>query len=115
MIILAIIGLTSYLQVNATDHLKKTNTTQPMDILVLMKKRILIESSPVLFNQPVSPENLAQLWTIHHSEWKVEDGWLIGENKGNWPGMAILKQDFPGNVLVELKLKLFCPLHTTSM
>jgi hypothetical protein len=80
-----------------------------LDILILMKKQILIDSSPILYNQEVSIESLSKDWTIHHSEWKVENGWLIGENRGNWPGMAILKQDFPGNVLIEFKAQTILP------
>jgi hypothetical protein len=109
LIILTIVGLTNCMQANAITNLKKTNSPEKMDTLVLMKKRIVIKSSPILYNQIVTSENLAKLWTIHHSEWKVEDGWLVGENKGNWPGMAILKQDFPGNVMVEFEAQTILP------
>lgn len=109
LIILALIGLTTCFLVNATDHMKNNHPTDKMDTLTLMKKRILVDSSPILYQQALTPENLAQLWTIHHSEWKVEDGWLVGENKGNWPGMAILKQDFPGNVMVEFEAQTILP------
>jgi hypothetical protein len=109
LIILVSIGLIAYTQANATTNLKKTNSTEKMDTLVLMKKKILVESSPILYNQPVTPENFAKLWTTHHSEWKVEYGWLVGENRGNWPGMAILKQDFPGNVMVEFEAQTISP------
>ena len=77
--------------------------------IILMKKKILLESSQVLFSQHVSELNLKQNWTIHHSEWTIEDGWLVGRNKGNWPGMAILNQDFPGNVLVEFEAQTILP------
>ncbi len=71
-----------------------------MRTLPLMKKQIFFDASPVLFDQPLSTESLQKDWSIHHSEWKVEDGWLKGKNPGNWPGMAIMKKHFPGNVLV---------------
>ena len=77
--------------------------------LVLMKKKILLESSPILYHQEVTAESLSMDWTVHHSEWKVEKGWLVGMNRGNWPGMAILKQDFPGNVLVEFEAQTVLP------
>ena len=77
--------------------------------IILMKKKILLDSSQVLFSQHVSELNLKQNWTIHHSEWTIEDGWLVGRNKGNWPGMAILNQDFPGNVLVEFEAQTILP------
>lgn len=63
----------------------------------------------MLYDKPLDAEEFATNWTIHHSEWHVEDSWLIGENRGNWPGMAILKQDFPGNVLVEFEAQTILP------
>jgi len=83
--------------------------TYGMNTIILMKKRILLDSSKMLYDQPVTNTNFPELWTVHHSEWKVEDGWLTGENRGNWPGMAILRQDFPGNVLVEFEAKTILP------
>jgi hypothetical protein len=78
-------------------------------VLSLMKKRVLLDSSMILFNQPVTTKSFAEDWTIHHCEWKVENDWLVGENRGNWTGMAILKQDFPGNVLVEFEAQTILP------
>lgn len=71
-----------------------------MNTISLMKKRILPDSSKVLYDQPVTQDGFVSLWTVHHSKWVVKDGWLEGENPGNWPGMAVLKQDFPGNVWI---------------
>lgn len=80
-----------------------------MNTITLMKKKILLDSSKVLYDKPVTSEDFSGLWTVHHSEWKVKDGWLVGENPGNWPGMAILKQDFPGNVMVEFEAQTIMP------
>ncbi len=80
-----------------------------MNVIELMKKQILLDSSTILYNKTVTAEEFAQNWTVHHSEWRVEEGWLVGENRGNWPGMAILKQDFPGNVLVEFEARTVMP------
>ena len=80
-----------------------------MKTIELMNKRILLDSSKVLYDKPLTPEDFSQEWTIHHSKWAVKDGWLEGENSGNWPGMAILKQDFPGNVLVEFEAQTILP------
>jgi hypothetical protein len=80
-----------------------------MNTIMLMKKRILVDSSEIMYEKEVTPENLSICWTIHHSTWQVRDGWLEGENRGNWPGMAILKQDFPGNVLVEFEAQTMLP------
>lgn len=80
-----------------------------MKTFTLMKKRIMYDSSPVLYDHPITRESLQTDWTIHQSKWRVEDGWLVGENPGNWPGMAILKQDFPGNVMVEFEAQTIMP------
>lgn len=71
-----------------------------MRILSLMKKRINYDSSPVLYDQPVTIESLHNDWIIHHSDWSVKDDWLTGKNPGNWPGMAIMKKSFPGNIII---------------
>ncbi|MCE1197669.1 MAG: hypothetical protein LWW85_01765 [Marinilabiliales bacterium] len=85
-------------------------------ILPLMKKRILLNQSAVLFDSPVTEHSLSTDWTLHHSEWQVKEGWLEGINRGNWPGMAILRQDFPGNVLVEFEAQTVLPsLHDINV
>jgi hypothetical protein len=91
----------------------KTNETaikwNKMNTIELMKKRILLDSSKILYDKVLTTEDLPGSWTTHHSKWNVRDGWLEGENQGNWPGMAILKQDFPGNVLVEFEAQTIMP------
>ena len=77
--------------------------------ILLMKKKILLDQSEVLFRKEnFAPEDLS-LFILHHSDWMVEDGWLTGKNPGNHPGMAILKQDYPGNILVEFKARTVSP------
>lgn len=88
------------------------NSSKPsnnMNTLLLMKRSINLDASKVLYSEELTSEKFALDWTVHQSDWKVEDGWLIGENKGNWPGMAILKKDFPGNVLVEFEAQTILP------
>ena len=79
------------------------------DTLLLMKKKILLNKSKILYDQPVTRKSLTEDWTIHHSEWEIKEDWLVGSNRGNWPGMAILKKDFPGNVLVEFEAQTMLP------
>ena len=83
--------------------------TDNMETLELMRKEIILSSCPVLFEDEITPESLELDWTIHHSEWWVEDGWLHGKNPGNHPGMVILNKDFPGNVLVEFEASTVAP------
>ena len=74
-----------------------------MDTIPLMKKRISLGQSEILFHRDHFSDSDLNQWDIHHSELWVEDGWLFGKNPGNHPGMIILKRDFPGNVMVEFE------------
>ena len=74
------------------EPVKKTNT---MKTIELMKKRILLDSSKVLFDKPLIQEEFAQEWIIHHSKWIVKDGWLEGENPGNWAWNGHTQTGFP--------------------
>jgi len=90
-------------------QIEQNRTLHNSSEILLMKKKILLDSSRVLYSQAASELELERNWTIHHSNWEVQDGWLTGSNKGNWPGMIILKQDFPGNVLVEFEAQTILP------
>lgn len=102
-------GLLFLSQIGSVKGKEPVKNVNKMKTIELMKKRILLDSSKVLFDKPLTQEDFLQEWTIHHSSWAVKDGWLEGENPGNWPGMAILKQDFPGNVLVEFEAQTILP------
>ena len=71
--------------------------------LQIIRKEVDVSNSKILFDEQITQVSLDKDWTIHHSEWYVENGWLYGRNSGNHPGMAILKKSFPGNVLVEFE------------
>jgi hypothetical protein len=103
------IGLLFPQIINCTGGKKHANNVNNMNTIELTRKRILLDSSKVLFDKPLSPDDFSNGWTVHHSKWAVKDGWLEGENNGNWPGMAILNQDFPGNVLVEFEAQTILP------
>jgi hypothetical protein len=87
----------------------KVKKLESMKGFTIMRKEIDIEKSPVLFNDPVTPENFKTDWNTYNSQWWVEDGWLTGKNPENAPGMAILKEDFPGNVMVEFEARTVIP------
>jgi len=87
----------------------ENSTNSFKDTLLLMKKKIHLSKSEILYGRRITAESFAEEWTVHHSEWSVDGEWLTGSNRGNWPGMAILKQDFPGNVLVEFEAQTLLP------
>jgi hypothetical protein len=87
-----------------TDIMKKSESE-----ILLMKKRILVGESEILFSrESFTPGDLA-LFNFHQSEWNIVNGWLEGKNHDNHPGMAILKQEFKGNVLVEFEAQTITP------
>ena len=108
-IILFLTGTLVFGQPQFTNGKESVTNKKKMNTILLMKKRILVDSSKVLFDKPVIKEEFSSDWEVHHSNWEVKDGWLQGENPGNWPGMAVLKQDFPGNVLVEFEAQTILP------
>lgn len=82
---------------------------KPVEKLQLINKEIDVSDSIVLFNHPITAENLKTLFEIHNSEWSVENGWLTGRNPDESAGMAIWKQDFPGNILLEFEGRTVLP------
>jgi len=74
-----------------------------MDKLQLISKEIDLTKSEILFNKPVTIEGLSSEWETHNCLWTVENGWLTGKNPEETAGMALLKKDFPGNILLEFE------------
>lgn len=106
---LLIAGLLVFGQFRNAEGFEPQLKLDKMNTIILMKKRILLDSSKILYNKAFNQNDFSSLWDVHHSKWQVKDGWLEGENPENWPGMAILKQDFPGNVLVEFEAQTILP------
>lgn len=70
-------------------------------MLALMKKKIDLENLEILYSRPFSEESLAEDFDIRSGEWEIEDGWLVGRNPGNFPGMVISKADYFGPMMME--------------
>lgn len=69
--------------------------------LLIMHKRIILGECPVLYDRPFSVKSFEADWEVRHGEWRCVDGALVGRNPNPAPGVAILKQACPGNVLVD--------------
>ena len=64
----------------------------------LLGKKILVEQSPVLFQyQP--DENWEQFFEVKSGTWWQENGWLMGEESGNFGGILFSKERFKQNVM----------------
>ena len=77
--------------------------------LHLVDKEIIVKESPVLFSEIMTRDNLKRLFDTYNSNWTVNDGWLTGINPDESAGMAILRQDFPGNILIEFECRTVKP------
>ena len=78
-------------------------------MLRIMRKAIDLERSPVLYAEPISTKSFAKDWRVYGGEWSVDGGWLTGKNPDNCAGMALLRGDFPGNVLVDFEARTVPP------
>ncbi|MGE5558494.1 MAG: hypothetical protein ACM3WV_07760 [Bacillota bacterium] len=78
-------------------------------MLRIMKKEIDVESSPIIYDESFTPAVLAKKWQAKSGEWRLEGEWLTGENPGNFPGMIVSKQDYPGDVMLEFEARTVAP------
>ncbi len=75
----------------------------------LLKKEIFIEECPILYDRPFTPESFAEDFQVRSGKWYVEDGWLIGENPDNSPGMAISRASYNDNVILDFTASTILP------
>ena len=75
----------------------------------LMKKNVNLSCLPVLYDTPFTPESVARDFEVRGGEWSVEDGWLTGKNRGNFPGMIISRQPFYGPVMLDFEARTVLP------
>ena len=80
-----------------------------MSTLLIMRKEIDLERSPVLYDRPFTPESLAEDWQVRGGQWHVADGWLTGKNPRNAPGMLTSRRNFFGNVLMDFQARTVLP------
>jgi hypothetical protein len=78
-------------------------------MLRIIGKEIDLDHSKILYDEPISAENFTKNWQVYTGEWWVDGEWLTGKNPGNFPGMAFLKGDYPGNVLVDFEARTVLP------
>ena len=75
----------------------------------LMHKCIDPEAMPILYETPFTPESFAKDFEVRDGQWRVEDGWLIGESRRNFASMAIMKRPFFGPVCLDFRAKVLPP------
>lgn len=83
---------------------------EPQGVVMLAGTNIYLDESEVLYEKSEFTEaDLHEAFDIKSGEWYVEDGWVVGKNPQMNPGMIVSKNDYFGNVLLELKAKMVAP------
>ena len=77
--------------------------------LLLLRKRINLSASRILYDRPFTPASFSEDWDVRNAEWECRDGALWGRNPRPSPGVIFCKRPFPGNVLVEVKARTILP------
>ena len=80
-----------------------------MPELFVMRKRIDLDSSPVLYDRPLSPESLQEDWEVRNAEWRCADSAVLGRNPRPAPGVLMSRGEFPGNVLMDFRASTVAP------
>lgn len=75
----------------------------------LMKKELLLEQCRTLYHERFTSEILHRDFDVKGGEWTAENGYLIGKNRENNPGMILLKESFSGNVMLDFKASTILP------
>lgn len=79
-----------------------------MKDILLLGKKILSDKSPVIFKY--SPdEDWEKFWTPKSGMWKYEDGYLIGEEKGNFGGILFSNERFEKDVMFSFTIGTVLP------
>jgi hypothetical protein len=77
--------------------------------LLIMRKRIELAASEVLYDRPISAESFREDWGILSGEWRQEGGALFGVNPDPKPGCVMLRKPCIGNVLVDFRAATVAP------
>lgn len=62
-----------------------------------------------MVKQEFDQESFDRIFTVKSGSWTVEEGWAVGKNPDMCPGMIVSREDFFGNVMVEITAKMVAP------
>ncbi len=78
--------------------------------LCLVGYNVDFNKSEILLDIPEFTEELFDKnFEVKTGEWYVEEGWAVGKNPKMCPGMIVSKNDYFGNVMVEITAKMVAP------
>lgn len=79
-----------------------------MKELKLLGKHVELAKCPVLLSyQPDA--NWQETWQVMAGEWKEENGWLIGAERGNKGGILFSRDSFEGDIIFSFTAKTVLP------
>ncbi len=79
-------------------------------ILKLAWVDVNLKESEILYSvDEFDGKTFSDDFVIKTGEWRVEDGWVVGKNPEMCPGMIVSKEDFFGDVMLEVTAKMILP------
>ncbi len=79
-----------------------------MNEIHLIGKKIIVDKCPILLNsQP--DKNWQKDWQVMGGEWKEENGWLIGAERGNLGGILFSRESYDCDVIFSFTMKTVLP------
>ncbi len=79
-----------------------------MKDILLLGKKIISDKSPIIF-QYTPDEDWETYWTPKNGTWRYENGYLIGEETGNFGGILFSKEAFQDNVMFSFTIGTVLP------
>lgn len=79
-----------------------------MKDVLLLGKKIIADKSPVLFTYSPN-ENWKDFWDVKSGTWSYENGYLIGEEQGNFGGILFSRERFEKDVMFSFTIGAVLP------
>lgn len=79
-----------------------------MKDILLLGKKIIADKSPIIF-QYEPDEDWLKHWVPMNGNWRYEDGYIIGEEPGNFGGILFSKEAFEDDVMFSFTIGTVLP------
>ncbi len=79
-----------------------------MKDILLLGKKVIADKSPVIFSY-TPDEDWEKYWEVMTGSWKYENGYLVGEERGNLGGILLTKERFEKNVMFSFTIGTVLP------
>ncbi len=79
-----------------------------MKDILLLGKKVIFDKSPVVFQYSPS-DDWENFWDVMTGKWKHENGYLIGEERGNQGGILLTKEYFEKDVMFSFTIGTVLP------